>query len=150
MSKNKGGRPSLYRPEFHPEDFVRQSRDGKTFKQIAASWNIDRDTLLKWSKRHKEFNGTIKRGRQLAEAWYMDIGRSAMMGQVKIDGKLIRVELGWFVWMTKNMFKWGEGKRPSFDITKITDEILSQEIQRRLNEEKTPGIIPKLPEKNSS
>lgn len=34
----------------------------------------------------------------------MDIGRSAMLGEIKI-------ELGFFVWMTKNMFKWSDQKK---------------------------------------
>lgn len=104
----KVGRPSKYRKEFHPDNFIELSRKGKTFAQIAAAWDIDRDTIKEWAKRHKEFSAAIKRGRQLAEAWYIDIGQSAMLGQVKIDGKQTKVELGWYVWMTKNMFKWAD------------------------------------------
>lgn len=131
-SMAKVGRPSKYRKDFHPEDFIRLSRQGKTFAQIAAAWDIDRETLWSWGKRHTEFANAIKRGRQLAEAWYMEIGQSAMFGQVKIDGRPVKVELGWYVWMTKNMFKWtdkiavkDEKPNPAEDpLADLTDEEL--------------------------
>lgn len=128
---SKVGRPSKYRSEFHPDDFIKLSRTGKTFAQIAGEWDIDRETLWSWSKRHKEFANAVKKGRDLAEAWYMNIGQSAMLNQVKIDGKLVIVQLGWFVWMTKNMFKWNDKfevksepiERP---LEHITDEELDE------------------------
>lgn len=117
MPKRSSGRPTLYRKDFHPADFITQSRDGKTFAQIAASWDIDRETLWSWGKRHKEFSNAIKKGRELAEAWYMNIGQAAMLGQVKIEGRSTVINLGWFVWMTKNMFKWQD--KISVDATAI-------------------------------
>lgn len=104
----KIGRPTKYRGDFHPADFLEESRKGSTFAQIAYKWDIDRLTLNKWRARHKEFNSAVKKGRVLAEAWYMNLGRSAMTNSVKINGEKVKVELGWFVWMTKNMFRWSD------------------------------------------
>jgi hypothetical protein len=104
----KVGRPTDYRKDYHPEDFITQSRRGKTFAQIAALWNIDRSTLFRWEKKHPEFRTAVKIGRELAEAWYIELGQAAMVNRAKIDGQIAKVDLGWFVWLTKNMFKWND------------------------------------------
>lgn len=105
MAKGRG-QPTKYRKDFHPNDFIALSKKGKTFAQIALIWDVDRDSLKEWAKKHPEFSAAVKKGRQFAEGWYIDIGQAALLGQVKIDGKPVKVELGWFVWMTKNMFQW--------------------------------------------
>ena len=125
------GRPSKYRKDFHPENFILLSEQGKTFAQIAKAWKIDRDTILEWARRHKEFSGAIKRGRQVAEAWYMDLGHAAMLGQAKMDGQKISVNLGFFVWMTKNMFKWSD----KVDVTEKPDQNANRPYKDLSNEE---------------
>lgn len=104
----KVGAPTKYNPEFHPSDFIEKSKKGKTFAQIAASWDISRDTLWKWTDRHKEFSDAVKKGRELAEDWYMNLGQGALVGKAEIDGEPVKVDLGWHVWLTKNMFKWSD------------------------------------------
>lgn len=106
MEKRKPGAPTKYRKEFHCDDFIRLAEQGKTLAQIAAAWKVNRDTVFEWAKVHKEFSDTIKRGRQLAEAWYMNVGQAAMLGQAKVDGVKVNVNLGMFCWLTKNMFHW--------------------------------------------
>lgn len=100
------GQPTKYRKEFHCEDFIMRSKQGKTLAQIAFAWDVDRDTVYEWAKVHKDFSDAIKKGRQYAEAWYMELGQAAMLGQARIDGKNINTNLGMFCWLTKNMFKW--------------------------------------------
>lgn len=108
MPKRKVGAPTKYKPYFHPSDFIAQSKQGKGLAQIARNWDVDRDSLYEWAKKNKEFSGALKKGKQLSEAWYMDIGQAAMLNKVMIEGRPVKVELGWFVWMTKNMFKWSD------------------------------------------
>lgn len=141
MPKRGVGRPTKYRPTFHPEDFVRQSRQGKTFAQIAAIWDVDRDTIQEWTKKHKEFSVAVKKGRQLAEAWYIALGQAAMVGKVMIDGEPRKVDLGFYVWMTKNMFKWHdkvqvEAKPISADeerpFKELSNETLTQLARKEL------------------
>jgi hypothetical protein len=110
------GRPTKYRKDFHPEDFIRLSEQGKTYAQIARAWKIDRDTIKEWRKIHPGFSAAVKKGRQLAEAWYMDLGQAAMVGVATLDGKKVSINLGMFVWMTKNMFKWSD------QVKMVTDE----------------------------
>ena len=104
----KTGAPTKYRPEVHIPDFIEQSKQGRNITQIAARWDIDKDTIYEWGKRHKEFSVALKKGRQLCEAWYTNLGQAAMMGQAKIDGKITKIDLGWYVWMTKNICKWSD------------------------------------------
>lgn len=104
----KVGRPTKYQKDFHPSDFIAQSKQGKSLAQIALAWEVDRDTIYEWAKKHSEFSDAIKKGRQYAEAWYMNLGQSAMVGQATLNGRPIAFQLGVFVWMTKNMFKWSD------------------------------------------
>lgn len=109
---NLVGRPTKYRKEFHPQDFIRLSKQGKTLAQIALEWDVDRDTVQEWRKRHKEFSVAIKKGREFAEAWYMNLGHLAMLNRATVVENGIRtqvdVNLGFFVWMTKNLFHWSD------------------------------------------
>lgn len=106
MAKRGPKGPSKYRKDFHPEDYIRWSEQGKTLAQIAFAWKVDRDTIHEWKKRHSEFSDAVKRGRQVAEAWYMNLGQAAMLGQASVEGKKINVNLGFYCWLTKNMFRW--------------------------------------------
>lgn len=107
-----GGRPSKYNKDFHIPDFIRLSKQGKTLAQIALAWDVDRDTVAEWRKRHKEFSDAIKKGREYSEAWYMNLGQMAMINEASImengKPKKVNVNLGYFCWMTKNLFKWSD------------------------------------------
>lgn len=105
---NKGGRPTSYRKKFHPDDFIQKSKQGKNVTQIALLWDVDKDSIYEWAKKHKEFSVAFKKGKQFCEAWYTNLGQAAMFGPVKIDGKSVNVNLGFFVWMTKNVCKWSD------------------------------------------
>lgn len=104
----KRGRPSKYKKDFHPLDFIAHSKQGKSLAQIAYTWDVSRDTVYEWAKTHHEFSDAIKKGREYAEAWYMNLGQTAMIGQATVNGRPISFQLGVFVWMTKNLFKWSD------------------------------------------
>jgi len=104
-----GGRPAKYRRGFHPREFVKLSKKGKSITQIACEWDVVRDTLYEWGRKHPEFSDAMKKGREACEAWYTNLGVGAMTGQLPlIDGKKMVVNLGFFVWMTKNVIKWSD------------------------------------------
>jgi len=101
--------PSIYRPEYHPVSFVELSQKGKCKAQIARDWQISRETIYEWERKYPEFSDAVKRGVEYCEAWYMDIGQAAMVNKAKdAEGRPIKVELGFYVWMTKNICKWSE------------------------------------------
>lgn len=108
MTKRGPGQPTKFRPDFHPNDFLRLARQGKSIIQIAAIWDVDRETIYNWDKKCPEFLGTIKKGQLLMEAWYSDLGQAAMLGQATLNGQKIKVDLGYFVWMSKNICKWSD------------------------------------------
>lgn len=103
-----GGQPTAYRAEFHPQDFIRLSKQGKNLAQIALAWDLHRDTLYEWQKVHKEFSDAVKKGREFSEAWYTDLGQLAMLGQAQVNGQKVKVDIGLYVWLTKNLFKWSD------------------------------------------
>ena len=111
----KGGQPTKYRRQFHNEDFIRLSKLGKNITQIALEWDVDRDTIYEWGKKHKEFSDTIKRGRAFAEAWYTNLGQLAMVGEAQIAGRRVKVDVGLYVWLTKNLFKWSDKMKVTED-----------------------------------
>lgn len=105
---NKVGRPTPYDPDFHPQDFIEQSKRGRQVIQIATSWDVHRDTVYEWAKVHEEFSDAFKRGRQYCESFWLDLGQSAMLGQAKINGEKIKVDLGFYCYLTKATLGWSE------------------------------------------
>lgn len=105
---NPVGRPPIYDPDFHPKDFIRRSKMGQHMYVIAYEWDLARDTIYDWANKHPEFSYAFKKGKELAESWYMKLGNAAMMGQATIDGKPVKVDLGFFAYLTKNKFKWSD------------------------------------------
>ena len=109
MAKKKMGRPETYRKDFHPAEYVRHSRDGKNLTQIAALFDVTRETIYDWGRKFKDFSDALKRGRQLCEAHWMNLGYAGMTGGVTgKDGKKIQINLGFYVWLTKNNFGWSD------------------------------------------
>jgi hypothetical protein len=106
----KLGRRTKYNPDFHPHDFIEKSKAGDVLSQIAASWGVHRDTVYEWQDKHADFSDAVKKGRLLSEAWYIKIGKAAMLGEAydKATGKKLHVQLGFYVWLTKNLFKWSD------------------------------------------
>lgn len=104
----KRGPREKYKKDFHPADFIEQSKKGKTFAQIAAAWNVDRGTIQEWRKIHPELSRAIAKGRELAEAWYMNLAQAGMINRATIDGKPVQINVRLFSLLVKNMFGWAE------------------------------------------
>lgn len=108
MANKKGGAPTKYRKAFHCDDFIRLSMQGKNTSQIALEWRVDRGTIANWANKHPEFISTLKKGKDFLEGWYMNLGQLAMLNQATVNGQKVKIDLGMYVWLTKNLFKWGE------------------------------------------
>jgi len=78
MEANKVGRPTDYRPEFC-EQVIELGRQGKSHAQIAASIGCSRRVLYDWQAAHPEFLHAIMEARDLAQAWFEDIGQINML-----------------------------------------------------------------------
>jgi hypothetical protein len=96
------GRPTKYEESFHPDDFIRLSKEGKSLTQIALEWDVHRDSIYEWKNLYPIFSDAIKKGRLFAEAWYMNVGQQMMFMSPQ------NFNTGIFVWMTKNMFNWSD------------------------------------------
>ena len=118
------GRPTTYKKDFHPQDFLRQSKSGRQVIQIATSWDLHRDTLYEWAKVHKDFSDAFKRGRQFCESFWMDLGMSAMTGSAKMNGEKVKIDLGYFCYLTKATLGWRDTTN-----TLIGEEVSSVEIK---------------------
>ncbi len=108
MAKPGPKGPWKYDKDFHPSDFIRLSEQGKNIIQIAKVWKVDQSTIHDWINKYPQFSKSVKRGKEYCEAWYIDLGQAAMIGQATINGKPITFNLGAFVWMTKNVLKWSD------------------------------------------
>lgn len=74
------GRPTDYRPEMC-DQVVELGRQGKSHAQIAASLDVARQTLRNWADEHPEFLAAITRAKDLAQAWFEDMGQSGLVMQ---------------------------------------------------------------------
>ena len=78
MEANKVGRPTDYRPE-HCELVIQLGQEGKSHAQISAALGVSRQTLYDWQAAHPEFLDAIKYARDLAQAWFENIGQINMV-----------------------------------------------------------------------
>lgn len=58
-TKNKGGRPTKYKPEY-TQQAVKLSKIGATDAQIADFFEVNIDTITEWKKVHPEFSVALK------------------------------------------------------------------------------------------
>jgi hypothetical protein len=75
--KNKGGRPTDYRPEYCAK-VIELGRLGKSKAQIAAALDVSRQTMLNWTNTHAEFLDAVKRAEELALGWWEDAGQAGL------------------------------------------------------------------------
>lgn len=113
--KHPGGAPSKYKKSFHPKDFIEQSKRGKHVIQIASSWEVHKDSLYEWAKKHKEFSDAFKLGRQHANAYYINLGVAGMTGTASLNGQKIHINYGFYQYITKAMFGWNDNQKPDAD-----------------------------------
>lgn len=72
------GRPTDYRQE-HCARVIELGREGKSHAQIAAALDVARQTLYVWAEIYPEFNNAITRAKDLAQAWFEDMGQSGLV-----------------------------------------------------------------------
>jgi DNA-binding XRE family transcriptional regulator len=78
MEANKVGRPSDYRAEYVGK-VVDLGLNGASHAQIAKALGCSRKTLYAWQAENPEFNDAMGYARDLAQAWFEDIGQANMV-----------------------------------------------------------------------
>jgi hypothetical protein len=75
-----GGRPTLYKPEFHPEDCERLGKLGYFKVEMAEEWDVHTDTINDWCNAHPEFLLAYKRAQGFRASWLLKQGKSGLFG----------------------------------------------------------------------
>lgn len=62
MEKNNKGRPTKYDPDVTPGQARAQAMDGHgTIEELAAYFQVHRDTICDWKRKYSDFSDSIKR-----------------------------------------------------------------------------------------
>lgn len=99
--------------------------------EVMCMLNISRDLWYRWLKEEPHFSDTIKKGRDLCEAWWKGVGRTNLH-----DKQFSYV--GWYMQM-KNRFGW-----------KDKTEVENKNVELKLTEEETREYINELKKKQSN
>ena len=76
-----GGRPSKYKKAFC--DVVLQvGEEGGTLIEMAEACDVHRETIREWQEKHPEFSDAVKRAEQKSQAWWVNVGKKATLGEV--------------------------------------------------------------------
>ncbi len=67
VTRNKGGRPSKYKPEFN-DQAKKLCLLGATDKDLADFFGVNKDTINEWKKKHKGFSDSLKESKAEADA----------------------------------------------------------------------------------
>ena len=60
-------RPTLYKPEYIDQAY-KLCMMGATDDELAFFFEVHRDTISEWKKKHPEFSDTLKKGKNFADA----------------------------------------------------------------------------------
>lgn len=71
------GRPSTYDAAYC-EQVIALGAQGKSMEQISAAIDVPRSTMDLWGKTHPEFLAALTRADELEQAWWEEIGQSAL------------------------------------------------------------------------
>jgi transposase len=127
MKKNKGGRPTKYKPEYC-ELLVEHLKQGYSFETFGAIAGVFKEALYDWVAKYPEFSNAKKEGTLLGQHFWEKMGTAGAMG--KIQGFNVTA----WIFNMKNRYNWRD-KRDidntssdgSMTPTQITFEIVKSE-----------------------
>lgn len=133
------GRPSMYRPEFC-ERVIELGREGKSKAQMAAEFDVSRQTLDAWVKEHPEFLVAITRARDLALAWWEEKAQSHIV-EVQFGPKLNN-----HLWSRSVAARFPDDYRESSKVeltgSLAVHEMSEDEIRAELSALTNAGVVP--------
>lgn len=97
--KNKGGRPTKYRPEYC-ELLISHMESGLSFESFAGAIGVTKQIIYDWLERHPEFLDAKKIADPKCQLFYEKIGRSAMAGKIPNFNTAV------WIFNMKNRFGW--------------------------------------------
>lgn len=78
--KKSPGQPTSYRPEYC-EAVIALGREGKSKAQMAAHFDVARQTIDNWAAANPEFLEALDRAMTHCQAWWENTGQSGMFLQ---------------------------------------------------------------------
>jgi hypothetical protein len=73
-------RPTDYQPSYC-EDVILLGKAGKSKAQMAASFDVSRQTIDNWAAAHPEFLEALNRAMAHCQAWWEDTGQTGLVTQ---------------------------------------------------------------------
>ena len=122
------GRPTEYDVSFCqklPDMF----KNGESVAEVCAKLGIWKDTFYNWVKEYPDFSDAYKKGLELSEAWWVELGRKGSEGKK-------RIQPATWIFNMKNRFKWTDRIDASItgDMTVGTTNITPEERKQRIAE----------------
>jgi transposase-like protein len=112
-----GGHPTDYHPDFNDLASSMFSK-GKTVAAVAAACGVCRDSLYEWAKKWPEFSDTLKKGLEVAQSFWENIGEN------EVEDPSGKFNTTLYIFMMKARFK--------------KDYAEFQKIEQDINVNKTP------------
>jgi len=102
-----GTHPSMFRkynPATHPLQYIILSKNGFSDVEIAAEFEIGKNTMLEWVERYVEFAEAFDIGKSIYEAWWLAKGRR------NLDNRFFQT--GLYKYLTMNKLGYSEKTNP--------------------------------------
>lgn len=72
------GRPTQYK-SVYCEEVIALAKEGKSFAQMAAHFDVSRQTIDNWADAHPEFLDALNRAKVHAQSWWENAAQSGML-----------------------------------------------------------------------
>ncbi len=109
--------------ESYCERVEKLGAEGKSAPEIRRALGIPPSTWRNWVKAHAEFAEAVELAADLAEAWWIDLGRKGvLLGSVQFNAAA-------FVYLTKNIFPARFRDKQDHQITGANDGPIVQELR---------------------
>ena len=86
------GRPSKYKPDYHPDQAYKYCLLGVTDAELAALFEVDEATINRWKEAHPEFAEALLRGKDQADAEVSQKLYHRAMGYSHKEDKIFQYE----------------------------------------------------------
>ena len=96
--------------------------EGKSAPEIRRELGISASAWRSWVKKHPEFAEAVEQAADLAEAWWIDVGRKGMMLGTNFSAQT-------FIYLTKNIFPARFRDRQDHQITGANDGPVVTELR---------------------
>ena len=117
----KTGRPTKY-DKTMCEKVLELMSKGKSIVQVAAEFNVSRETIYAWEKEHKEFSDTLSIGRMKSEAFWEEVLQEMAVKQNAVtNGNLALILKCRYRWTEKQDIGLS-GDLTVDDVTSLTPE----------------------------